>query len=134
MTAAPPARRPAWLSPQPPSARWRPTAGPERPRERAGRVQASVVFIAGEKTEASPPPQPRGDKEQDDAAAKSTLRQGSGMVLSADGYVITSTSLVEKVGKITVTLSDGKQMTAQIIGRDPRTAIALLKASGATGL
>jgi Trypsin-like peptidase domain len=56
------------------------------------------------------------------------------MVLSTDGYVITSTSLVENVGKITVTLSDGKQMTAQIIGRDPRTAIALLKTSGATGL
>jgi serine protease Do len=102
--------------------------------ELVDRVQASVVSIAAEKTEASPPPQPTGDKEQDDAAAKSTLRQGSGMVLSADGYVITSTSLVEKVGKITVTLSDGKQMTAQIIGRDPRTAIALLKASGATGL
>jgi serine protease Do len=102
--------------------------------ELVDRVQASVVSIAAEKTEASPPPQPTGDKEQDDAAAKSTLRQGSGMVLSADGYVITSTSLVEKVGKITVTFFDGKQATAQIIGRDPRTAIALLKASGATGL
>jgi S1-C subfamily serine protease len=82
--------------------------------ELVDRVQASIVSIAAEKTEASPPPQATGDKEQDDAAAKSTLRQGSGMVLSADGYVITSTSLVEKVGKITVTLSDGKQVTAQI--------------------
>ena len=102
--------------------------------ELVDRVQASVVSIAAEKTEASPPPQATGDKEQDDAAAKSNLRQGSGMVLSADGYVITSTSLVDKVGKITVTFFDGKQATAQIIGRDPRTAIALLKASGATGL
>ena len=56
------------------------------------------------------------------------------MVLSADGYVITATNLVDKVGKITVTFFDGKQATAQIIGRDPRTAIALLKASGVTGL
>ena len=73
------------------------------------RVQASVVSIAAEKTEASPPPQATGDKEQDDAAAKSNLRQGSGMVLSADGYIITATNLVDKVGKITVTFFDGKQ-------------------------
>ena len=102
--------------------------------ELVDRVQASVVSIAAEKTEASPPPQATGDKEQDDAAAKSNLRQGSGMVLSADGYIITATSLVDKVGKITVTFFDGKQATAQIIGRDPRTAIALLKSSGVTGL
>ncbi len=100
----------------------------------ADRVQASVVSIAAERTDQTPAPQSTGDKDQDADAAKSNLRQGSGMVLSADGYVITATSLVDKVGKITVTLSDGKQLAAQVIGRDPRTAIALLKASGATGL
>ena len=96
----------------------------------ADRVQASVVSIAAERTDQTPAPQSTGDQDAD--AAKPNLRQGSGMVLSADGYVITATSLVDKVGKITVTLSDGKQLAAQVIGRDPRTAIALLKASGAT--
>jgi len=98
----------------------------------ADRVQASVVSIVAEKTDEAPPPQTSGDKDAE--ATKSNLRQGSGMVLSADGYVITATGLVDKVGKITVTLADGKQLSAQIIGRDPRTAIALLKAAGATGL
>jgi serine protease Do len=96
----------------------------------ADRVQASVVSIAAEKTDQTPP-QATGE---DADAVKSNLRQGSGMVLSADGYVITATSVVEKVGKITLTFSDNKQMTAQVIGRDPRTGIALLRASGASGL
>jgi len=98
----------------------------------ADHVQASVVSIAAERTDQTP--QATGDKDQDADAAKSNLRQGSGMVLSADGYIVTTTSLVEKVGKITIVLSDGRQMTAQIMGRDPRTGIALLKAAGATGL
>jgi len=100
----------------------------------ADRVQASAVTISAEKTDATAPAQPTGDKDQDDAAAKSTQRQGSGMIFSADGYIVTATGLVENVGKITITLSDGRQMPAQIIGRDPRTGIALLKASGASGL
>lgn len=98
----------------------------------ADRVQASVVSITAEKTDQTP--QATGDNDQDADAAKSNLRLGTGMVLSADGYIVTSTSLVEKVGKITVVFSDGRQVTAQIAGRDPRTGIALLKAAGATGL
>ena len=98
----------------------------------ADRVQASVVSITAEKTDQTP--QATGDKDQDADAAKSNLRLGTGMVLSADGYIITATSLTEKVGKITVAFSDGRQLTAQVAGRDPRTGIALLKAGGATGL
>ena len=98
----------------------------------ADRVQASVVSITAEKTDQTP--QATGYKDQDADAAKSNLRLGTGMVLSADGYIITATSLTEKVGKITVAFSDGRQLTAQVAGRDPRTGIALLKAGGATGL
>ena len=98
----------------------------------ADRVQASVVSITAEKTDQTP--QATSDKDQDADAAKSNLRLGTGIVLSADGYIVTSTSLTEKVGKITVVFSDGRQVTAQIAGRDPRTGIALLKAAGATGL
>ena len=100
----------------------------------ADRVQASVVSIAAERTDQTPAPQATGDKDQDADAAKSNLRQGSGMVLSADGYIVTATSLVDKVGKITVVFSDGKQASAQVTGRDPRTGIALLKASGTAPL
>jgi len=90
--------------------------------------------VSAEKTDATPPPQPTGDKEQDEAAAKSNVRIGTGMVYSADGYIITTTRLVDSVGKITVTLMDGRQIPAQIAGRDARTEVALLKASGTSGL
>jgi serine protease Do len=100
----------------------------------ADRVQASVVSITAERTDQTPAPQATGDKDQDADAAKSNLRQGSGMVLWADGYIVTATSLVDKVGKITVVFSDGKQASAQVTGRDPRTGIALLKASGTAPL
>lgn len=85
----------------------------------ADRVQ-SVVSIAAEKTD-QPPPTP-GDKEQN-----ANLRQGMGIAWSTDGYIVTALGLVDKVGKITVTFSDGKQAAAQIVGVDPRTGIALLK-------
>jgi serine protease Do len=106
-----------------------PLAAEELP-DIADRVQASVVSIAAERTDQTPP-QATGE---DADAAKSNLRQGSGMVLSADGYIVTATSLVEKVGKITVVFSDGKQASAQVTGRDPRTGIALLKLSGTAPL
>jgi len=63
----------------------------------ADRVQASVVSITAEKTDQTP--QATGDKDQDADAAKSNLRLGTGMVLSADGYIITATSLTEKVAR-----------------------------------
>lgn len=96
----------------------------------ADRVQASVVSIA---IEAQSPASTPSDKDQN-ADAKPNVRQGSGMVMTLDGYVITATGLVDKPGKITIVYSDGKQAPAQIMGRDPRTGIALLKAAGASGL
>src|SRR5262249_5656269 len=80
--------------------------------------QPSVVSIAAEKTDQPPP----ADKNQN-----ANLRQGMGIALSADGYVVTAVGVVDKVGKITLTFSDGKQAAAQIVGTDPRTGIALLK-------
>ena len=56
------------------------------------------------------------------------------MVYSADGYIITVTSLVDNVGKITIVFADGKQASAQVVGRDPRTGIALLKETSIKGL
>lgn len=65
----------------------------------ADRVQASVVSIVVETTRPAPPAQ---RKEQDADATKPNLRQGTGMVFSADGYIITVASLIENVGKITI--------------------------------
>ncbi len=58
---------------------------------------------------------------------------GSGFLISADGYIVTNNHVVaggpagEAVDRVTVTLFDGKEYTAEIVGRDPQSDIALLK-------
>jgi len=52
---------------------------------------------------------------------------GSGFVVSADGYVVTNNHVVAEATKVVVTLDDGRELPAKIIGRDERTDIAVLK-------
>ena len=52
---------------------------------------------------------------------------GSGFIVSADGYVVTNNHVVESARTIKVTLSDGRTMSAQVVGTDPETDIALVK-------
>lgn len=57
---------------------------------------------------------------------------GSGVVITADGYVVTNNHVVEsaKEGGITVTTIDQKQFKAKLVGRDPLTDLAVLKIDG----
>ena len=52
---------------------------------------------------------------------------GSGVIISADGYIITNNHVVENAESVDVTLNDKRTFTAKIIGRDPGSDIALLK-------
>ncbi len=52
---------------------------------------------------------------------------GSGFILSPDGYVVTNNHVVEGAKEITVTLADKQEYQAKVVGRDPKTDIALLK-------
>lgn len=53
---------------------------------------------------------------------------GSGFIISRDGYIVTNNHVIEKAGKITVRLLDDKtEYPAQLVGRDQKTDIALLK-------
>ncbi len=52
---------------------------------------------------------------------------GSGFIISADGYVLTSTHVVEDADNIYVRLVDKREFKAKLIGADARTDIALLK-------
>ncbi|MBK7713164.1 MAG: trypsin-like peptidase domain-containing protein [Bacteroidales bacterium] len=52
---------------------------------------------------------------------------GSGVIISADGYIITNNHVIENAESVEVTLNDKRTFTAQVIGRDPSTDIALLK-------
>jgi serine protease Do len=52
---------------------------------------------------------------------------GSGFVINRDGYVATNNHVVDGATEIKVTLSDGREFTAKVLGRDPKTDLALLK-------
>ena len=53
--------------------------------------------------------------------------EGSGFFISADGYIVTNNHVVEDADRIEVTLIDGTTMDAKVIGRDPKTDLALIK-------
>jgi len=58
------------------------------------------------------------------------MGQGSGFLISKDGYILTNTHVVGDVDKITVRLSDGREFTAKKIGADSKTEVALIKIEG----
>lgn len=58
---------------------------------------------------------------------------GSGVIVSADGYIVTNNHVVEKADEIKVTLIDKKTFKGRIVGADPKTDIAIIKIE-ATGL
>ena len=49
------------------------------------------------------------------------------LLFPADGYIITNNHVIENAESVDVTLNDKRTFTAQVIGRDPSTDIALLK-------
>lgn len=55
---------------------------------------------------------------------------GSGIIISKDGYVITNNHVVEDMDELQVKLIDNREFPAEVIGRDPKTDIALLKIDG----
>ena len=57
---------------------------------------------------------------------------GSGVIISADGYIATNNHVIEGASKITVRLTDGKEYEAKLIGTDAQTDVAVIKVEGAT--
>ncbi|MDQ7805164.1 trypsin-like peptidase domain-containing protein [Amycolatopsis sp. A133] len=63
--------------------------------------------------------------------------EGSGFVISTDGYILTNNHVVEVAangGQIQAVFQDGKKAAAKVIGRDPTTDIAVVKVSGVSNL
>ena len=58
---------------------------------------------------------------------------GSGVIVSADGYIMTNNHVVDGATDVEVSLMDKRQFKAKVVGTDPRTDIAVLKIP-ATGL
>ncbi|MFD3551035.1 S1C family serine protease [Streptomyces goshikiensis] len=59
---------------------------------------------------------------------------GSGIVLTADGEIVTNNHVVSGATQIQVTTSDGKKYEAKLVGADPGKDLALIKVQGASGL
>jgi serine protease Do len=67
--------------------------------------------------------------------AKGALGPTTGVILSADGYIVTSTfNFIDKPPVITVIFSDGKRKVAQLLGRDETRKLCLLKVEGVSDL
>ncbi len=58
---------------------------------------------------------------------------GSGVIVTADGYIVTNNHVIEEADEVEVTLNDKRTFAADVVGRDPSTDIAVLKVK-ATGL
>ncbi|MEO8353212.1 MAG: trypsin-like peptidase domain-containing protein, partial [Chthoniobacteraceae bacterium] len=52
---------------------------------------------------------------------------GSGVVVTADGYILTNNHVVDHATEVKVSLQDGSEYTAKVVGTDPKTDVALIK-------
>lgn len=65
---------------------------------------------------------------------KSESSEGSGVVIAADGVVLTNSHVVESASRIKATFADGKSYEADVLGLSPELDLAVLRLRGAKGL
>ncbi len=116
-------------------------------RSVAKKVSPAVVFISvekeisGQRTPEMAPFGPFGDEffrrffgqppghSQPKAPSqkRKSAGQGSGFVISSDGYILTNNHVVEDADTVTVQMENGQEYTAEIIGTDPPSDLAVIK-------
>ena len=70
------------------------------------------------------------DGSADAGSATQQVASGSGVLISADGYIVTNNHVVEKADGLLVTLNDKKDYKAKVIGTDPSSDLAVIKIEG----
>lgn len=106
----------------------------------AERLSPAVVNISTSQTVAAPnrpaPNIPRGGPFEDlfrdffergQRGPRQVSSLGSGFVIDPAGYIVTNNHVIENADEITANFSDGRSLPATLIGRDPKTDIAVLK-------
>ena len=130
LTLAGSALMPAWARPAPDSF-----------ADLAGKLLPTVVNISTSQTLKAPPqsamPQlPPGSPLEDlfknflgpkPNTPRHVTSLGSGFIIDSSGYIVTNNHVIEDSDQITVSLQDGTQLPARVIGRDTKTDLALLK-------
>lgn len=121
-----------------------PQAGPALPgfADMVARVRPAVVTITSTErvqAEQASSPFPEGSeqdrtfrqffggRQQEREAPRAAKALGSGFLVDAEGHVVTNNHVVEGATKVVVTLEDGRELEARVVGRDPRTDVAVLK-------
>jgi len=59
---------------------------------------------------------------------------GSGFIIDSDGYIVTNNHVIDGADQITVKLANDKEYDAKLVGRDPKTDLALIKIDGVSDL
>ena len=95
----------------------------------AATVTPAVVRI--EVRRRSPTPAPRRSDpfrpDQNPQARPDRISGGSGFIISDDGYILTNNHVVDDADQLTVFLQDRRSFTAEVVGRDPFTDVAVIK-------
>jgi serine protease DegQ len=109
-------------------------SGPPPPgsfREAAKRASAAVVSI---NTSKAPERHPQANDPWfrfffGDPGSQPQAGLGSGVIITADGYILTNNHVVEGADEIEVVLNDSRRAPGKVIGTDPDTDLAILKIS-----
>lgn len=73
------------------------------------------------------PQRPQRQQRQQRQPEQRQMGLGSGVILSADGYIVTNNHVIDGAERLEVTLNDNRSFNATVIGTDPSTDVALIK-------
>ena len=98
-------------------------------REAAQRAAPAVVSIVTSASASANPSQrdPWFRYFFGDRQAQPQSGVGSGVIVSPEGYILTNNHVIDRMDDIEVMLSDGRKVSAKVIGSDPDTDLAVLK-------
>jgi len=72
-------------------------------------------------------PRERSPRERSPERKYQQVAQGSGFIISPDGYILTSNHLIGEADKVTVKLGEDADIEAEVVGRDPDSDVAVIK-------
>src|SRR5262245_48740060 len=106
----------------------------------AKKLQPIVVNVSTTQMTAGPAPRGRPNTEEDPMeerffgqrppSGRSQQQQrslGSGFIIGSDGSIVTNAHVIENAKKIIVKLSDKREFEAKVLGKDPKTDVAVIK-------